>query len=335
MNFWQQWVRQPQSVFLRRALFQVHLWTGIAIGLYVVVISLSGSVLVYRSELYRAFSPEPVMVTGSGTAMSAESLGNAARRAYPDYEIADVRAGQAANQAVEITLRRGEDNIRRLFHPFTGEDLGDPLPLGFRVTAWLLDLHDNLLNGETGRRVNGVGAILLLVLCVTGAVIWWPGIRSWRRSLTIDRKASWKRLNWTLHSALGFWFFLFILIWGVTGIYLSFPNVFVTFFDYLEPLDENNPVERVGDRIQYWLAYLHFGRLGGRGIPGCGRGWCNEFTQFIWAVAALVPPAMFITGAIMWWQRVVRRTVRQSDGTSTASSARSVAPARDVVAAQD
>jgi hypothetical protein len=51
------WVRQPQDVLLRRILFQIHLWTGILIGLYIVVICLSGSVLVYRNELYRAFSP--------------------------------------------------------------------------------------------------------------------------------------------------------------------------------------------------------------------------------------------------------------------------------------
>jgi uncharacterized iron-regulated membrane protein len=37
-------------------LFQIHLWTGLAVGMYVFVIFLSGSALVYRNELYRAFS---------------------------------------------------------------------------------------------------------------------------------------------------------------------------------------------------------------------------------------------------------------------------------------
>src|SRR5436190_7389254 len=48
---WQRWVRQPQNVWLRRALFQVHLWSGIGGGLYVLMISVTGSVLVYRNEL--------------------------------------------------------------------------------------------------------------------------------------------------------------------------------------------------------------------------------------------------------------------------------------------
>ena len=49
MTVWERWVRHPKTVWLRRAVFQVHLWSGLGIGLYIVVISLSGSVLVYRS----------------------------------------------------------------------------------------------------------------------------------------------------------------------------------------------------------------------------------------------------------------------------------------------
>jgi len=308
MTAWQRWATQPQSLFARKALFQVHLWTGIAVGLHVFVISLTGSVLVYRNELYRYFSPSPTIVGGTGAPLSEEAITAAARRAFPAYEVREVRPGETANHAIEVALARGDDDDpkRRLFHPFTGEDLGDPLPIGYRLTAWMLDLHDNLLSGETGRRANGVGALFLVLLCATGAVIWWPGTRRWRRSLSIERRASWNRFAWTLHSAFGFWFFLFLLMWGLTGAYLSLPALFAAMFDYIEPLDELNPVERIGDRIQYWLAYLHFGRLGGRGIPWCGRGLCNSITKAVWAVAGLVPPAMFVTGAFMWWNRVLR-----------------------------
>src|SRR5262245_17918391 len=60
MGVWQRWVRQPQRVWLRRALFQVHLWTGLALGLYVVVLSITGSALVYRNEMDRYFAtPKP------------------------------------------------------------------------------------------------------------------------------------------------------------------------------------------------------------------------------------------------------------------------------------
>ena len=307
MIVWDRWVQVPQTLWVRRAIFQIHLWTGIGISLYLIMICLTGSVLVYRNELFRVFSPEPVVVVGSGESLTIESLTRVARRIYPDYEVTNVRIGDTPNHAVEIFFAGDDEIIRRLFHPYTGEDLGHPLPFGFRASEWVLDLHDNLLSGRVGRRINGIGAFFFVLMFATGGVIWWPGIRNWRRSLTLDLSANWRRLNWNLHSAFGFWFMPFVLIWGLSGLYLSFPEIFQAVVDYFEPFDPSNPDERIGDRVLYWLAYLHFGRLGGRGIPGCGRGFCNETTKAIWFTAGLVPPMLLVTGVLMWWNRVLRR----------------------------
>jgi uncharacterized iron-regulated membrane protein len=305
MSLRDRWFTQPQSVWLRKALFQVHLWIGIGLGLYIAMISVSGVVLIYRNELYRAFEPQPRVVAVSGPRISADEIKQQAARLYPDYEVTDLREGKEPNIAVEVSLTRGEEVMLRVFDPYTGEDLGNPLPVGFRFTAWLLDLHDNLLAGETGRRINGIGAISLVAMSLTGAVIWWPGIRNWRRSLKVDFRANWTRFNWSLHSAAGFWALIFILMWGVTGIYLSYPQFFSSIVDWVEPFDENNPVERVGDRILYWLGYLHFGRFRRR-IPGCDE-TCNSALMAVWAGFGLVLPLMFITGAVMWWKRVLRK----------------------------
>lgn len=52
MKLWQRWVRQPQSVWVRKALFQVHRWTGIGAGLYVLLTSVTGSAIVFRNEIF-------------------------------------------------------------------------------------------------------------------------------------------------------------------------------------------------------------------------------------------------------------------------------------------
>jgi len=108
MTFLRQWVRRPQDLLLRKITFQIHLWTGIGLGLYVLVICVSGSVLVYRNELYRTFSPQPVVVEGCGESMTLDALKSAAASAYPDYEVTGASAGDTPNHAVEITLKRGE-----------------------------------------------------------------------------------------------------------------------------------------------------------------------------------------------------------------------------------
>ena len=240
----------------------------------------------------------------AGTALPLDDFEQAVRRTFPDARIVVVEPGPTPNHAADVTLERDGERTRRIVHPATGADLGPTLPLGYRVSAWMLDLHDNLLNGPTGRRVTGIGALALLMLCASGLIIWWPGASRWRRSVLIDTGSNWKRLNWSLHSVLGFWFFAFLLMWSLTGVYLSLPDQVSALLDYIEPLDESNPVERVGDRIQYWLAYLHFGRLGGRGIPGCGRGLCDSITKATWAAVGVGPVLMALTGAVMWWNRV-------------------------------
>ena len=90
---WDRWMRAPQTLWVRRAIFQIHLWTGIGVGAYLLMICLTGSVLVYRNELFQAFSPEPVIVAGSGQSLTPEGLTGAARRVYPDYEVTNVRMG--------------------------------------------------------------------------------------------------------------------------------------------------------------------------------------------------------------------------------------------------
>lgn len=66
---------------------------------------------------------------------------------------------------------------------------------------WLVNFHENLLAGASGRIVNGLGAVFVTSLCLTGAIIWWPGVKNWRRSLIVNWRANFARINWDLHSA--------------------------------------------------------------------------------------------------------------------------------------
>ena len=306
LTVWQRWVRQPQKIWLRRAFFQVHLWSGIALGLYIFMISVTGSVLVYWNELYRAVTPEPIISNGSGPRLTDDQLASAARLLYPGYRVVKISRTRNLDQAVDVSLRRDDKIRRRLFDPRSGSDLGDPVPASFWLVSKMLDLHDNLLAGPTGRKVNGLGALALLAVAVTGMVIWWPGSKTWRRSLTLKRGVGWKRLNWHLHSMIGFWSLAFMLVFGLSGLYLSFPESVQDLADRLEPLTPANAGIRIGDQVIYWLAYLHFGRIKGIGIPCSGPGFCDQTTKAVWALFGLAPAAMFVTGAIMWWNRVLR-----------------------------
>lgn len=250
MSAWSRFIRQPRTLWIRDVVLQVHLWTGLALSLYLVVICLSGGLLVFRNELHDIFPPAPL---GSGL----------------------------------------------------------PHPVGYRATTWLLDLHDNLLGGPVGRRVNAGGAGVVFLLATTGALIWWPGRDTWRRSLVVDVRASWKRFNWTLHNALGIWTVLFILMWSVSGFHLSFPRPFNALAEWTASFSENNPLRDAGDYLLYWLSYAHFGRFAGR-VPGCGP-TCGITFKALWAVIALAPIVLVGTGVTIWLNRVSRPRWRQSN----------------------
>jgi len=77
-----QFVRRPQSLWLRKAIFQIHLWPGIVTGLYVVAISISGSGLFFRSKV-NEMTPGRRVLAGSGRLLVKDELVGAAKRAYP------------------------------------------------------------------------------------------------------------------------------------------------------------------------------------------------------------------------------------------------------------
>src|SRR5437868_3045505 len=119
MTLWTRWVRQPQNVWLRKALFQVHLWTGLGAGLYIFVVSATGSALVYRNELFRAVTPAPIIAVPSGARLTDDQLKAAALRTYPGFKVTRVRRARNPDQSVDISLVRGNRLRTRMFDPYT------------------------------------------------------------------------------------------------------------------------------------------------------------------------------------------------------------------------
>jgi uncharacterized iron-regulated membrane protein len=321
MGFLTSWIRSPQRVWLRRASFQVHLWIGLAIGLYVVVLSVTGSVLVYRNELDRYLATPRATFDESARPMNADELRAAAERLYPGWTITDVTEGRTTrgraggrgggrggpggrgnrlpDPTASITVERDGEKKDRLFNPYTGQDLGDNTTQGQLFVLWLVRLHDELLmDRPDGPWWNGALSLVFTVIVVTGAIVWWPGIARWKRSLGVKWSAGWRRFNWDLHSALGFWLFLFMLMWGISGWYLGMPEPLTNFVErFSDP--EGVYGERPGDIALTWLSRLHFGRWR---EPGWG-----PWLKAAWAAIGLVPAVMFVTGTLMWWNRVVRK----------------------------
>jgi len=304
------WLHAPQKTWLRRATFQVHLWTGLALGLYVLVLSLTGSVLVYRLELEQLLASPRAALDETATPMTADQLRAAAVRAYPGWTVTAVhegsyrasrgrgRPGRGPDPTAAIVFERDGQRKERLFNPYSGTDLGDSFTQGQFALLRVVSLHDDLLLGRPeGTRANGALSLAFTLIVLTGAVVWWPGIARWKRGLGVKVTAGWKRFNWELHSALGFWLLAFMVMWGVSGWYLGMPDPLTDLVERWS--DPEGPIgERPGDLFLQWLTRLHFGRWRD---PVWG-----PWLKAVWACVGIVPAVMFVTGLLMWWNRVVR-----------------------------
>ena len=98
MMFGKRFARQPQTVWVRRALFQVHLWTGIGVGLYILMISISGSAIVFRREITRLAWPVATVVP-AGRLMAAEELSAVVKKAFPRFTNIEVKFSSKPDRA--------------------------------------------------------------------------------------------------------------------------------------------------------------------------------------------------------------------------------------------
>src|SRR5579862_7825292 len=102
MTPWQRWVQRPQSLWFRKALFQIHLWVGIGVGAYIVVIAASGSAIVYGPAFHRT-----VVVADTGhPRLVADEMRQAIRHAYPAYEVLSVVESAKRDQPDVVLLWR-------------------------------------------------------------------------------------------------------------------------------------------------------------------------------------------------------------------------------------
>lgn len=320
----EQWLRRPQNVWLRRAVFQVHLWSGIILGIYVFLVCLSGSAVVFRNDLYDLlFTKTKVAV--SGKPLTRDQMTQAAQRAYPGYAVQAIHRGRFQTEATDILLVKGWRHKDRLFDPYLGRDIGPSVDIYYRMLHFASDLHGNLLFGAAGLQANGVGGFLISIMCLTGMVVWWPGIATWRRGLTLRRDVGWKRFNWDLHSAIGFWTVSLILMWALTAAYFVFPDPFRAAIELFTPINPPRigpavagavlglrrgprPPLTTGQKILRGFSFAHYGNFGGWPVKA------------LWVILGLAPPALFMTGILMWWNRVLgpaaRKFLRGSEAAS-------------------
>jgi len=102
-------------------------------------------------------------------------------------------------------------------------------PWGSYMMSWLYELHMHLLAGETGSLIVGWSGFVVLVLLVSGLIVWWSR-GSWRKGLAFKRKAASIRRLRDIHKLSGLWSLVLLFLLAGTGAFLALPDIKTTLF---------------------------------------------------------------------------------------------------------
>ena len=233
-------LHHPRRLWLRRALFQIHLWLGVLLALYVIVISLSGSILVFQDQIRHA-SLEHVPFNGAHVAPISTVIAEA-QKDFPASRLTFITPPLKDTPQWALFLTDAHGKQRTVY-----ADAASGIPLrqqGKLFIDYVLDLHVYLLMGRTGFILNCAAGIGLLILAMTGAILWWPGVKLWRRGLFVSLRRSWKRINYDTHSAIGIWTLLIVSWWGLTAVYFLFPTKVSAVVNAVSPLVSRRPAQQ-------------------------------------------------------------------------------------------
>ncbi|MPS63701.1 MAG: peptidase [Chryseobacterium sp.] len=226
---------------------KLHLWLGLSVGLVVFIVSLTGSMYVFKDEIQNILRKDAIWVKPGTITQSPVPIAVLKEKVSLEinekYPISSVEIPLDKNKSYEFLYyekdKKGwnyfqEVKINKLVYvnQYTGQILGvydekyDLFPI-LKAIHWSL-----LLKTDWGKYAVGIPVVLFIIMLLTGIVLWWPKNKKARRArFSFDWKnvKTWKRKNYDLHSILGFYVSFIALLMGLTGIYFSYPwvkNVF-------------------------------------------------------------------------------------------------------------
>ncbi len=202
-----------------RKLFAFHSVLGLITGALLLVISLSGSVLVFSKEIDQQINPALLKVAVGKEKAPLDNIYSQARSVFPDRYIRFRNIPRAADEAIELSVEKGDEWLFAYFDPYTGKYLGSRNARNYFL-GWLLYLHYSLLGGQIGELVVALLSVALVLSVITGFYIYRKQVLS---VLTFKTGISFKnsrRAFSSLHRVIGIWSLLFNLLFAITGFWM-------------------------------------------------------------------------------------------------------------------
>ncbi|MDF5726183.1 MAG: PepSY-associated TM helix domain-containing protein [Rhizonema sp. PD37] len=211
---------------LRSIFFYLHGSIGFFVGLLLIVIGLTGSLLVFEQDFdkwmitrnYGLITPQQVHF------VSPEEVVNIIEAKYAtreDLHLFRIYLPDSPSAPYVGQLSSANDVRTEVFiHPYTGKIMGEQTQ-DHTLIGMILSLHYSLMSGETGSVIVGIAAFLMCLLCISGLILW-PGWRKLIAGFKIKLNAHRQRANFDIHKVAGIITGVFLFFTGFTGFCWNF-----------------------------------------------------------------------------------------------------------------
>ena len=191
-------------------LFKLHRIGGVAAGLLLLILGVSGSVMAFSGEIDRLLHPSLFKVVPEGQPVSLSQLAISAASVLLAGESIDTcLPSTRADVSYSFTSEAHHHIPRQIFvDQYTGRVLGGLSAVRFTVIMESLHKVAGVL---------GCSSIILVFLVISGLYLWWP-----RKRIKIGLSGNVQRLSFDLHNTIGLFASLFLFLFAVTGIYMVF-----------------------------------------------------------------------------------------------------------------
>lgn len=203
-----------KSKQLNNWLWKWHIIAGLVSVPIMVLLSITGAIYLFKSNYndYRYQDQRFVSVDSTLEKLSYQEQLQAAK-SYSGKPIMSVTLSQGQNQATQFRERQ-KGHARNLVYvnPYTNQITGT-YQQKQSLMYTIRKLHGELLLKTPGTLVVELVASWFVVLFLTGIYVWWPFKKFSMGGLFSIRTKETKRILWRdLHSVLGFWVSVFMLI---------------------------------------------------------------------------------------------------------------------------
>lgn len=215
---------------LKRHLFTIHSWFGLITGIFLLMLGLSGSLLIFKDELDNSLYHTLLTVKPQGKPLSLDRLYSIAAKHYPNLD------GMAWNNPTApkdhsyqfrlylndsrlISYDLGLINIDQYTGKILRQGRGDDLEVGW--IEWLYQFHFSFHLGMPGAASVALFGIAMLISVFTGFVIYRKFI--WKVvtfNVRFNRKNR-RTIASSLHRITGVWALIFNVIILFTGFWLN------------------------------------------------------------------------------------------------------------------